>query len=385
MARRPAHRRARAAPPGDPRRGPADGRARRRPTSAGSSATRPATSAASAPARASRSSPRACSPAACSRTRSCPGVGLVVFDEVHERNLTTDLGLALTLDAAGDAAAGPAHRGDVGHRRHGAVRPPARHGRRSGARSSRAPGGCTRSTCAGCRGAATSASSRPSPRRSGGRWPRSPATCSCSCRASARSPASPTPSSAPSARTSTCTAWPARWRSEEQDLALAPSAAGPSPRRAGDRHRRDLAHRRGRARRRRQRAGPGPALRRRHRDDPADDGVDQPGLGRPARRAGRAGRARRRLPAVEPHGARHPPGPPGGRDHPGRPRRAGARAGGVGHAGRRAVVRRPATAEGPAPGASSCSARSGQSTAPGRSPRSAGGWSGSRSTPAWPG
>jgi ATP-dependent helicase HrpB len=30
-----------------------------------------------------------------------PGVGLVIFDEVHERNLTTDLGLALTLDVAG--------------------------------------------------------------------------------------------------------------------------------------------------------------------------------------------------------------------------------------------------------------------------------------------
>ncbi|MDJ0769130.1 MAG: ATP-dependent helicase HrpB [Ilumatobacter sp.] len=29
-----------------------------------------------------------------------PGVGVVIFDEVHERNLTTDLGLALTLDAA---------------------------------------------------------------------------------------------------------------------------------------------------------------------------------------------------------------------------------------------------------------------------------------------
>jgi len=29
-----------------------------------------------------------------------PGVGLVVFDEVHERNLTTDLGLALTVDVA---------------------------------------------------------------------------------------------------------------------------------------------------------------------------------------------------------------------------------------------------------------------------------------------
>lgn len=29
-----------------------------------------------------------------------PGVGLIIFDEVHERNLTTDVGLAFTLDAA---------------------------------------------------------------------------------------------------------------------------------------------------------------------------------------------------------------------------------------------------------------------------------------------
>src|SRR5262245_48545816 len=29
-----------------------------------------------------------------------PGVGMVIFDEVHERNLPTDLGLALTLDVA---------------------------------------------------------------------------------------------------------------------------------------------------------------------------------------------------------------------------------------------------------------------------------------------
>src|SRR6478735_7428912 len=29
-----------------------------------------------------------------------PGIGLVIFDEVHERNLTTDLGLAFTLDSA---------------------------------------------------------------------------------------------------------------------------------------------------------------------------------------------------------------------------------------------------------------------------------------------
>jgi len=34
------------------------------------------------------------------RDPTLPGVGLVVFDEVHERNLQTDLGLALVLDAA---------------------------------------------------------------------------------------------------------------------------------------------------------------------------------------------------------------------------------------------------------------------------------------------
>ncbi len=33
------------------------------------------------------------------RDPSLPGVGLVVFDEIHERNLQTDLALALTLDA----------------------------------------------------------------------------------------------------------------------------------------------------------------------------------------------------------------------------------------------------------------------------------------------
>ncbi|HSL75033.1 MAG TPA: ATP-dependent helicase HrpB [Ilumatobacteraceae bacterium] len=34
------------------------------------------------------------------RDPELPGVGAVIFDEVHERNLTTDLGLALTLDVA---------------------------------------------------------------------------------------------------------------------------------------------------------------------------------------------------------------------------------------------------------------------------------------------
>ena len=32
--------------------------------------------------------------------RDLAGVGVVIFDELHERNLQTDLGLALTLDAA---------------------------------------------------------------------------------------------------------------------------------------------------------------------------------------------------------------------------------------------------------------------------------------------
>ena len=136
-------------------------------------------------------------------------------------------------------------------------------------------------------------------------------------------------------------------------------AARPAARRAGHRHRRDVADRRRRRRRRRQRAGPGTALRRRHRDDPAHDGVDQPRLGRPARRPGRPRRARRGLPAVEPDGARHPPGPPRRRDHPGRPRRARARAGRVGHAGRTSC--RSSTARRPRRGArrASCSAELG--------------------------
>ena len=60
------------------------------------------------------------------RDPELPGVAAVIFDEVHERNLTTDLGLALTLDVAVDPASGPAHPGDVGDRRHGTLRPPPR-------------------------------------------------------------------------------------------------------------------------------------------------------------------------------------------------------------------------------------------------------------------
>ena len=47
-----------------------------------------------------------------------PGVAAILFDEVHERNLTTDLGLALALDAAATLRPDLRVRGDVGHRRH---------------------------------------------------------------------------------------------------------------------------------------------------------------------------------------------------------------------------------------------------------------------------
>ena len=52
------------------------------------------------------------------RDPSLTGTGLVIFDEIHERNLQTDLALAFTLDARDCATPRPAHPGDVGHPRH---------------------------------------------------------------------------------------------------------------------------------------------------------------------------------------------------------------------------------------------------------------------------
>ena len=54
------------------------------------------------------------------------GVGAVLFDEVHERSLDSDLALALTLDAAEGASARPSHPADVGDARQRPVRPVAR-------------------------------------------------------------------------------------------------------------------------------------------------------------------------------------------------------------------------------------------------------------------
>ncbi len=121
--------------------------------------------------------------------------------------------------------------------------------------------------------------------------------------------------------------------------ALTPRRTGPGARtvatgttagRALHRHRRDVADRRRGSRGGRQRARSGAALRRPDRDDPAHHRVDEPGIGRTTRRARRAHRAGRRLPAVEQDRARQPTCAPVARDHPGRSRRVRARARGVG-------------------------------------------------------
>ena len=51
------------------------------------------------------------------------GVGLLIFDEFHERSLQADLGLALALDVVAGPAPGPAPAGHVRHPGHGRARP----------------------------------------------------------------------------------------------------------------------------------------------------------------------------------------------------------------------------------------------------------------------
>ena len=137
----------------------------------------------------------------------------------------------------------------------------------------------------------------------------------------------------------------------EQDARARAVAAGPAPGGADHRHRRDVADRRRRAHRRRRRPRPGAALRPAHRDDPADDRRRRAGR-RPTSAPGApdapSRASRYRLWSKLEHGTR--PAAPRRRDHPGRPRRARPRAGGVGHAGRAAGVPRPAAAEGAAAG-----------------------------------
>ncbi len=60
------------------------------------------------------------------RDPELPGVGAIVFDEVHERNLPTDVGLALDARRRGFDPAGPANPCDVGNSGHRRSRPSAR-------------------------------------------------------------------------------------------------------------------------------------------------------------------------------------------------------------------------------------------------------------------
>ena len=176
-----AHRHARAAPAGHARRGPADGRPHRARPSATSSATRPATSAASARTTRIEVVTEGVLTRRLQQDPELPGVGLVIFDEVHERNLTTDLGLGVHARRRGDAAPRPAHRGDVGDRRHRPVRPPAGDGRRPGARRRERRAHVPRRRALGAAMGATTAWRARWRAPSGGPCATRPATCWRSC------------------------------------------------------------------------------------------------------------------------------------------------------------------------------------------------------------
>ena len=120
----------------------------------------------------------------------------------------------------------------------------------------------------------------------------------------------------------------------DQDAALAPSPAGASPRRAVDRHRRDLPHRRRRPGRRRQRSRPRTAVRCPQRDDPADHRRRRAAPRPSSERVGPdvpSPVPRYRLWSKIEHGTR---AEHRARDPPGRPRRLRPRTGGLGCARR---------------------------------------------------
>ena len=294
VARRPAHRHARTAPPGDACRGPADGRPHRHDGRRPRRLPDPRRAPHRRRRRGSRSLTEGVLTRRLQQDPELPGVGLVIFDEVHERNLTTDLGLAFTLDAAATL------RPDLRIAAMSATADTALFARllatdgRAGAVVESAGRHVPRRRPLGARGRATTGWSR----RDG---ERDPAGAARRGRRRAGVPARhrrDLPARRPARRrprTGRRRPPPGR-RAGAGGAGPGPGAvaARPAAGRAGDRHRRDVADRRGRARRRRQRAGPGAALRPGHRHDAADDGVDQPRLGRPAGRPGRAGRARRR-------------------------------------------------------------------------------------------
>ena len=80
-----------------------------------------------------------------------PGVGLVIFDEVHERNVPTDVGLAFALDVRSTRSSRSAHPGDVGDARRRQADQRARHDSDGPVPIVRATAARTPSTCGGCR------------------------------------------------------------------------------------------------------------------------------------------------------------------------------------------------------------------------------------------
>ncbi len=288
-----------------------------------------------------------------------PGVAAVIFDEVHERNLTADIGLAFTIEVAATIrpdlviVAMSATPDIEGLQRVLDAPVVTSDGRmfdvdiRWLPRSTARAGGPNRWLR---QGAATAAPARRAPTDRARCGRRGPARGRIRRRRRARVPPGhrrdPTRRTRPRRR-------PAeprrRVRARRRTLAR---GAGPgvgavarraSPGRVVDRHRRDVADRRRRADRDRRRPRPRAALRRAHRAQPADDGDHQPRLGRSTRRPRRPHRAGRGVPAVEQDRARHTAAPPVTRDRPGRPRRVRPRIGGVGHRGGRPRIHRRAT------------------------------------------
>ena len=265
---------------------------------------------------------------------SLPGVGLVIFDEIHERNLQTDLALALTLDARSVlrpdlrvlAMSATLDTGRVAALLGGR--------RRRRRRSSPAPGVPIRSRSGGGRPIP-----RDRPAEAVGR--RRAARAALGCRRRAGVPRRRRRH--PSGRRRPGRRGAARRRRASAVRRTVARRAGPGPGavaartptgRAGHRHRRDQPHRRRRADRGRQRAGAQPALRPAERADAVADRAELTRLGRPAGRAGRAHRARCRLSPVVRGRARPPAAVRAARDRVGRPGRARPGAGAVGHAAR---------------------------------------------------
>ena len=225
-----------------------------------------------------------------------PGVAAVIFDEVHERNLTTDLGLALTLEV------GATLRPDLRILAMSATADTARF-----ARLLAPPGGAAAAPVVDVAGRAHPVEVRWLPRRRDERLEGAVERAVVRalseddgdilvflpgigeilrCRERLVAMVGSGVDVRPLA---------GALSTDEQDLALAGVATRPAARRPGDRHRRNLADGRRRSGRRRQRTRPRPAVRRGNGNDPVDHGLDQPRLGRSARRPGRADRARRRV------------------------------------------------------------------------------------------